>query len=74
MQFGSLVLFDENKETDGIADFLACLSGLVMKNSYLFENLAEKTEFSSAKYHLSKTFLTAYPDNKTIVFHRNNLN
>ena len=47
-------MFDDNKATDGIADFLICLSGLVRTNSYLFENLAEKTDFSSAKYQLSK--------------------
>ena len=47
-------MFDDNKATDGLADFLTCLSGLVRKNSYLFENLAEKTDFSSAKYQLSK--------------------
>ena len=49
-----LFVFDDDKESDGIADFLTCLSGLVRRNNYLFENLATKTDFSSAKYLLSK--------------------
>jgi len=49
-----LIVFDDNKATDGLSDFLTCLSGLVRKNSFLFKNLAEKTDFSSAKYRLSK--------------------
>jgi hypothetical protein len=41
-------------DADAIADFLACLSGLEIKNSQLFKTLSEKIILSSVKPQLSK--------------------
>ena len=47
-------MLDINSDSDGISDFLLCLSGLEIKNSKLFRILAEKIVFNSVKKPLSK--------------------
>ena len=43
-----------NNDTDGISDFLLCLSGLEIKNSQLFRILSKKIVLNSVKNSLSK--------------------
>ena len=47
-------MLDINSDSDGISDFLLCLSGLEIKNSKLFRILSEKIVFNSLKKPLSK--------------------
>ena len=49
-----MTMLDASTDSDGIADFLLCLSGLEEKSGQLFEGLAEKIVFPSAKPELLK--------------------